>query len=81
MSVKDISNLYRLRTLLMRAWDDGQIITILPGEMDVLDIILEDRGQGVAVIEHPRMELPDERSLITALVEGLERAFEEVDRG
>jgi len=76
--VEDMNKLVGLRSLLMRAWSQKQMVIIIPGETGILRVILRDKNR--AIIEHPRMELPNAISLIAALVEGLEKAFEEVDR-
>lgn len=72
-----MNDLVKLRGLLARAWEQRRMLSIIPGEMDVLRIVLWDEDR--AIIEHPRMALPDGPSVIAALVEGLEKAFEEMD--
>lgn len=79
MAANNMNNLIKLRNLLMRAWENKQMVWIIPGEIDVLRVIVHSES-GSATTDS-EMALPDESSLIAALVEGLEKVLEEADRG
>ena len=72
-----MSNRFKLTDLLHRAWCRRYKVTIVP-EMTKLSVVLDvdDRR----IIEHMMPDVPSEAAIIAAIVEGLERAFEETDR-